>query len=150
MKCDTSSSYFYRTQVRSLQSTLVIHSLTNSLLLLWLEWCDSGWWGLLLDASWWSYTWAMLVNSNMMADIWPRFEAAFWLHILLFFFAFHTFLTISYDYFCRADSYPLMTSIWPTAFACIAYVYFCKVPSILFQTEAFSLLSARQDLCIAK
>ena len=29
--------------------------------------------------------------------------------------------------FCRADSYPFMSSIWPTAFACIAYVYFCKV-----------------------
>ena len=87
----------------------------------------------------------MLVNSNMMTDVWPRFEAAFWLHILSFF-AFHTFLTISYYCFCRADSYPLMTSIWPTAFACIAYVYFCKVPSMLFPNEAFSLLSASTRL----
>ena len=107
MVCNTSSSYSYWTQVRSLQSTLVIHSLTKSLLLLWLEWCDSGWWGLLLNASWWSYTWAMLVNSNMMADIWPRFEAAFWLHILFFFFSFHTFLTISYDCFLG-----LIATLW--------------------------------------
>jgi hypothetical protein len=27
----------------------------------------------------------------------------------------------------RADSLPLMGSVWPTAIACGAYVYFCRV-----------------------
>jgi len=41
----------------------------------------------------------------------------------------------------RADSYPFMSSMWPTAFACIAYVYFCKVlgPRMMENREPFQL-----------
>ena len=38
-----------------------------------------------------------------------------------------TILTPQPDCPSRADSLPLMSSIWPTALACLAYVYFCKV-----------------------
>ena len=43
-------SNFYRTPVRWL-STLVTNSLTNSLMILKLDWCDSSWWG------WFRYQW---------------------------------------------------------------------------------------------
>ena len=45
-------SCFYRT--RSM-STLVTHSVTNRLLFCALDWCDSCFWGKLLNASWRSY-----------------------------------------------------------------------------------------------
>ena len=52
-----------------------------------------------------------------------------WINFLLQLFLDQLSFAIGSIFSCRADSYPFMGSIWPTALACIAYVYFCKVPS---------------------
>ena len=71
----------YRTLVRSLQlATLVTHSLTHSLLLSRLDWCDPGVWRCQLKACWgcyccwcwrWGSCWQQFV-ADFDAVVWPK------------------------------------------------------------------------------